>query len=120
MADQTLKVLRRIATESQDAQRLWKTTGQAEDKAEAAFNEFHMNLNERTVLKLIDDVEMAHKAAELFVWLAANGVVATESAGSVRNSVVFSWSDPADRPRGLGQAIQDAIAGKSQILLAGG
>lgn len=118
MADQTLKVLRRYAQESLDAQRLFKTTRQGEKEAEAAFGEFHMNLDERSILALIDAVESAQKLADGMVWLAQNHVVATETDGVVRNQLAFAWSAPAGDPKPLGQAVAEAMEGKSQILRA--
>lgn len=118
MADKGLQVLRKVAQDSFDATQLWRTTRQGEREAEKAFNLFHMHLTESMVLELIDAVESAQKLADGMVWLAQNHVVATETDGVVRNQLAFAWSAPAGDPKPLGQAVAEAMEGKSQILRA--
>lgn len=85
-----------------------------EAAAETAFNDLHTDVGAEELLVLIAAFEGANEVVRLFAWLRDR--VQTSNvlliAGSTRSTLEFAWTDQApDPPRGLEQAIRDAMDG---------
>lgn len=107
-----LRHLKRVTEAWLRAKEVYKQTGQGEDKAEAAFNEFVLGLDGHTVEKLIEAFEQASEIVKLFAWLKENRLF-VERPG--HHQLEFTWIDIIEPSRSLEKAIADAMTEKPRI-----